>query len=65
MGAPKTGLLNALVSGKGQAWQLFVADIGLGNITWREKGTRRKQGVEFGSKWVVGLRFQSGEIVEI
>ncbi|KAI9783253.1 MAG: hypothetical protein M1839_004093 [Geoglossum umbratile] len=65
LGAPKTGLLNALISGKGQAWQLFVADIGLGNITWKEKGTRRKQGVEFGSKWVVGLRFQGGEVVEI
>ncbi|KAH0559225.1 hypothetical protein GP486_004258 [Trichoglossum hirsutum] len=49
MGVPKTGLLNALISGKGQAWQLFVADIGLGNTAWKEKGTRRRQGIEFGN----------------
>ncbi|KAI9759481.1 MAG: hypothetical protein M4579_002321 [Chaenotheca gracillima] len=29
MGAPKSGLLNAMSSGQGHAWQLFVADIGI------------------------------------
>ena len=64
MGAPKTGLLNALVAGEAQShsgsWQIVVADLGIGNAAWRKYGTRRRHGVEFGSEWVVGLRYQGG-----
>ncbi|KAI9848331.1 MAG: enhancer of mRNA decapping [Sclerophora amabilis] len=60
MGAPKSGLLNALISGQGQTWQLFVADIGISNTAWRKYGTRRRHGVEFATDWVVGLRYQAG-----
>ncbi|KAI9678691.1 MAG: enhancer of mRNA decapping [Caeruleum heppii] len=60
MGAPKTGLLNAMTSGGGQSWQVSVADIGISNTAWRKYGTRRRHGVEFASDWVVQLRYQSG-----
>lgn len=60
MGAPKTGLLNALISGEGQSWQLMVADLGISNKAWRKYGTRRRHGVGFGGDWVVGLRYQGG-----
>lgn len=62
MGAPKTGLLNALVAGDAhsQSWQIMVADLGISNTAWRKYGTRRRHGVEFGSEWVVGLRYQGG-----
>jgi len=62
MGAPKTGLLNALIAGDAhsQSWQIVVADLGIGNTAWRKYGTRRRHGVEFGSEWVVGLRYQGG-----
>lgn len=57
MGAPKQGLLNALISGHGDDWQVSVADIGICNMAWRKYGTRRRHGVEFANEWVVGLRF--------
>lgn len=60
MGAPKTGVLNACITGAGSGWQLFVADIGISNIVWKKYGTRRRYGVEFGSEWVVGLRYDAG-----
>lgn len=60
LGAPKMGLMNALTAGEGQAWQLFVADIGISNIAWRKYGTRRRHGVDFGNHWVVSLRYQAG-----
>lgn len=58
MGAPKVGILNAMASGNGSDWKLFVADIGISNVAWRKYGTRRRHGVEFGSDWVVELLFQ-------
>lgn len=63
MGAPKTGLLNALIAGDAhsQSWQIVVADLGISNTAWRKYGTRRRHGVEFGSEWVVGLRYQAGD----
>ncbi|MCJ1363821.1 enhancer of mRNA decapping [Acarospora aff. strigata] len=63
MGAPKTGLLNALINGNGNGkdkdkdWQIKVADLGISNAAWRKYGTRRRHGVEFGPEWVLGLRF--------
>lgn len=57
MGAPKTGLLNALVSGVGAGWNLYVADIGISNTAWRKYGTRRRHGVEFAADWVVTLEY--------
>jgi enhancer of mRNA-decapping protein 3 len=67
MGAPKKGLLDAMALGegvadedgaKGDEWQLFVADIGLGAAVWKKAGTRARRGVEFEGSWVVGMRFQ-------
>ncbi|KAF8465263.1 YjeF N-terminal domain-containing protein [Kalaharituber pfeilii] len=55
LGAPKTGLLQALDSGVGAGWKLFVADIGIPSAAWRKYGSRRRHGVEFGADWVVPL----------
>lgn len=63
MGAPKKGLLNALVAseaGEERGWQCFVCDVGLGAAAWKKAGMRVRRGVEFGREWVVGLRFQGG-----
>ena len=60
MGAPKAGILNALIAGRGTDWQLSVADIGISTIAWRKYGTRRRHGVEFGTEYVVTLRYQGG-----
>lgn len=77
MGAPKKGLLEAMIMGEGRdeeglgilssvnsgktgEWQLFVADIGLGQAVWKKAGTRVRRGVEFEGRWVVGMRFQGG-----
>jgi len=58
MSAPKKGLFQAMLAGEGQAWQLFVADIGIPDAAWKKGGTRMRRGVEFDQDWVVGLRFQ-------
>lgn len=58
MSAPKKGLLQAMIAGEGQAWQLFVVDVGIGDAAWKKAGTRMRRGVEFDQDWVVGLRFQ-------
>lgn len=59
LGAPKTGVLNALLSGEGHSWNVTVADIGIPQIVWRKYGTRRRHGIDFGNRWVVPLRFQA------
>ncbi|KAJ5370648.1 uncharacterized protein N7496_006740 [Penicillium cataractarum] len=59
LGAPKTGILNALLSGEGETWNLTVADIGIPQIVWRKYGTRRRHGIDFGNRWVVPLRLQT------
>ncbi|KAJ5561137.1 hypothetical protein N7535_009334 [Penicillium sp. DV-2018c] len=59
LGAPKTGVLNALLSGERLTWSLSVADIGIPQIVWRKYGTRRRHGIDFGNKWVVPLKFQA------
>ncbi|SLM39252.1 YjeF N-terminal domain [Lasallia pustulata] len=57
MGAPRLGLLSI---GDWATAKLFVADIGISNTAWRKYGTRRRHGIEFGSEWVVGLRYHAG-----
>ncbi|KAH8425233.1 mRNA decapping enhancer EDC3 [Aspergillus melleus] len=59
LGAPKTGVVQALVLGEGLSWNLSVADIGVPQIVWRKYGTRRRHGIDFGNRWVVPLRFQA------
>ncbi|KAJ5101934.1 hypothetical protein NUU61_004156 [Penicillium alfredii] len=59
LGAPKTGILNALLSEEGLTWNLAVADIGIPQIVWRKYGTRRRHGIDFGNRWVVPLRYQA------
>ncbi|KAK5939225.1 enhancer of mRNA decapping [Knufia obscura] len=62
LGAPKAGLLafmagdhhNVTVDCSG--WAVSVADIGISLVAWQRNGSRRKQGVEFGGEWVLGLR---------
>ncbi|GLB21655.1 enhancer of mRNA decapping [Aspergillus tubingensis] len=39
LGAPKTGVVTALLSGEGLSWNLSVADIGIPQIVWRKYGT--------------------------
>ncbi|OJK01636.1 hypothetical protein ASPACDRAFT_77346 [Aspergillus aculeatus ATCC 16872] len=58
LGAPKTGIVNALLSGEGLSWNLSVADIGIPQIVWRKYGSRRRHGIDFGNRWVVPLRYQ-------
>jgi enhancer of mRNA-decapping protein 3 len=58
LGAPKTGVINALLAGEGLPSNLSVADIGVPQIVWRKYGTRRRHGIDFGNRWVVPLRFQ-------
>jgi enhancer of mRNA-decapping protein 3 len=62
LGAPKTGLMNALVNETpgSASWQLSVADIGISNVAWKKYGSRRRQGVDWGSGWVVNVRFVPG-----
>ncbi|OJJ80360.1 mRNA decapping enhancer EDC3 [Aspergillus glaucus CBS 516.65] len=58
LAAPKTGVMNALLSGEGQSWSISVADIGIPQVVWRKYGTRRRHGIDFGNRWVVPLRYQ-------
>lgn len=66
LGVPKTGLLEAMRLGLGtsdgeeEAWQLFVADIGIAKNVWKKSGMRMRRGVEFEGTWVLGMRFQKG-----
>lgn len=62
LGAPKVGLLAAL--GRSPAfekWGLFLTDIGINNTVWKKFGNKRTNGVEFGSEWVMNLRYKLGE----
>ena len=59
LGAPKTGLLHAMaVEGLVKpGWHVWVADIGISAAAWQKHGSRRKYGVDFGTEWVVPLKF--------
>ncbi|POS88194.1 hypothetical protein EPUL_000956 [Erysiphe pulchra] len=39
-------------------WQLFVADIGLGEAVWRKAGSKIRRGIEFDENWVIKIRFK-------
>ena len=59
LGAPKTGLLDAMsLKSETEMWKVCVADIGISSVAWKKYGTRRRHGVEFGSEWLVNLRYQ-------
>lgn len=58
LGAPKTGLLNAIMASEGEAWQTSVLDIGISQVAWRKYGTRRRHGVDFGKEWVAPLEYR-------
>lgn len=61
MGAPKTNLLEALASGLGSEWKMYVVDLGISDVTWRKyDGTKKRFGGEFGNGWVVELAYQGG-----
>jgi hypothetical protein len=61
MGAPKPWLPITLRDvGVRDKTQLFVADIGISNLAWKRLGNRRNRGIDFGSEWVVQLRYQAG-----
>ncbi|OBT48958.1 hypothetical protein VE00_00647 [Pseudogymnoascus sp. WSF 3629] len=66
LGVPKTGLLEAMKvglgtsEGGGEAWRLWVVDIGIAKNVWKKSGMRMRRGVEFEGTWVVGMRFQKG-----
>lgn len=65
LGAPKSGLL-AFMAGDHHhvpvdptSWAVCVGDVGISLTAWQRNGSRRKQGVEFGSEWVLPLRLNS------
>ncbi|MCJ1433166.1 enhancer of mRNA decapping [Xylographa pallens] len=61
LGAPKAWLLATLRdSGKRDTTHVYLVDIGISNLAWKRLGNRRNRGVDFGSDWVVKLRYQSG-----
>ncbi|KIW33396.1 YjeF family domain-containing protein [Cladophialophora immunda] len=62
LGAPKTGLLYGM-SHDGitePTWQVWVADIGITAAAWQKHGSRRKHGTDFGTEWVVAVKYVSG-----
>ena len=61
LGAPKPWLLATLRdSRKRDMTHVYLVDIGISNIAWKRLGNRRNRGVDFGSEWVVQLRYHSG-----
>lgn len=57
LGAPKTGLLNAIcIEGGNTTWQILVVDIGISTAAWQKHGSRRKHGIEFGCDWFVPVK---------
>lgn len=61
LGAPKSGLLHAMAMDHAEpTWQVWVADIGISAAAWQKYGSRRKHGVDFGSEWVVPVKFVLG-----
>ncbi|KAH0848626.1 YjeF family domain-containing protein [Fonsecaea monophora] len=62
LGAPKTGLLYGM-SHDGvtePTWQVWVADIGITAAAWQKHGSRRKHGTDFGTEWVIAVKYVSG-----
>lgn len=64
LGAPKAGLLTALSTvPEVMSASLSVADLGIGPAAWRKFGSRRRNGVAFGAKWVAELQYHDGSSV--
>lgn len=69
LGAPKQGLLTAVVHGDEQAdditadeWKIYLADIGLSTAIWRKAATKLRRGIEFDDKWIMELRYQRPQV---
>ena len=61
LGAPKPYLLAMLQhAGVKDNPQMFVADIGIDGSIWRKIGHKKQRGVDFGTEWVIRLRYQAG-----
>lgn len=75
IGAPKKGLFEAIamadieddetVTGRISDdtvldWSLFLVDIGLGASVWKRAGTKIRRGIDFGNKWALQIKYQSG-----
>lgn len=63
LGAPKSGLLHGMAREAAEptsTWQVWVADIGISTGAWHKHGSRRKHGVDFGTDWIVPLKFVLG-----
>ncbi|KAJ9643689.1 enhancer of mRNA decapping [Knufia peltigerae] len=61
LGAPKTGLLHAMAMESLEVnWQVWVADIGISAAAWQKHGSRRQHGVDFGTEWVIPVKFAVG-----
>ena len=61
LGAPKIGLLHAMVMDGAEAnWSVVVADVGISTAVWQKHGSRRRHGVEFGNEWLVPVKFVAG-----
>lgn len=55
LGVPLQGLLAAVKDGEGREWGISVVDLGI------NMGLRASEMVQFGSEWVVGLKYSPGE----
>ena len=61
LGAPKRGLLNALITNHGDdGWDLLLADIGIPKSAWTKLGSKRRNGPWFGQEWIVSLEYFDG-----
>ncbi|CAF9931082.1 MAG: hypothetical protein GOMPHAMPRED_005817 [Gomphillus americanus] len=60
LGAPKPYLLPYLEETKPPP-KAYIADIALGKNAWKRIGGKRRQGVDFGSKWLVELKLERGD----
>ena len=61
LGVPKSYLLSMLErAGPSDGTKTYVADIGIGSTAWRKFFNRRRRGVDFGSSWILQLRYQPG-----
>ncbi len=58
LGAPRTGLVRALLNGAGRDphWSVWLVDIGV-NKPWRNAGISGGKGIRFDEHWVVQARF--------
>lgn len=76
IGAPKKGLFEAIAMADDEDddetstghvsddavldWSLFLVDIGLGAAVWKRAGTKIRRGIDFGNKWALQIKYQSG-----